>query len=348
MKKDIKLFSILTVFIHIAIWMLVIQLQYDLSGLWGSFNTLLDGVRFVDEAFIAIPTLVVLFYWNSHFLVPNYLSQQSWWKYVLGLLISFLVLFHLGYFIIDILLEKGYESGFDESIHFYDHSLPLHLIVVGISTSLGISNIAMKTAKQKEQAEKMQKEAEMKYLNAQINPHFLYNTLNGIYAQALEDKAEKTTELILQLSEIMRYPLNNISKESIPLTDEVAFIKNFITLQRLRLGEEYPITFNKTGDFSPIKIIPFIIIPLVENAFKYGVSQKNQSPISFHLEIKENELFFLSKNKKITATETKSHLVGIRNLRARLHLKYGKRYSLNITETDRDYTAELRVKQVDN
>ncbi len=343
MKKDLKLFSIFTTFIHIAIWMLVIQLQYDLSGLWESFTTLLDGVRFVDEAFVTIPTLVVLFYWNSHFLVPNYLSQQSWWKYVLGLLISFLVLFHLGYFVIEILFDKGYESGFEETIHFYDHSLPLHLIVVGISTSLGISNIAMKTAKQKEQAEKMQKAAEMKYLNAQINPHFLYNTLNGIYAQALEEKAETTTEMILQLSEIMRYPLNNVSKESILLTDEIAFIENFISLQRLRLGEEYPITFTQIGNFNPIKIIPFIIIPLVENAFKYGVSQKNQSPIFFHLEMKQNELFFSSKNKKITATATKSHLVGIRNLRTRLSLKYDKNYSLNIVETEEDYTAVLKI-----
>ena len=141
----------------------------------------------------------------------------------------------------------------------------------------------------------------------------------------------------------MRYPLNNVSKESILLTDELAFIENFITLQRLRLGEEYPITFTQTGDFSQVKIIPFIIIPLVENAFKYGVSQKNQSPIFFHLEIKENTLSFLSKNKKITATEAKSHLVGIRNLRARLQLKYGKRYSLNIVETEQDYIAELKV-----
>ena len=343
--KKIEPFSVLVAFIHVAIWLLVLQLAFDLFGLYGSFRTLWEGEAYIDEAFVLIPTLVTLFYWNSHFLVPRYFNRKSWWKYVLGLLISFLVLFHLGYAVITLFFQWGYESGFSDPVGFYDYSLILHLVVIGISTSLGIANIAMKTTKQKEQAEKMQKEAEVKYLNAQINPHFLYNTLNGIYGQALEERAEKTTELILQLSEIMRYPLNNVSKETIPLIDEIAFVEKFITLQRLRLGEAYPITFTQTGNPKQFKIIPFILIPLVENAFKYGVSQKNKSPIDFYLEANENELKFVAKNKKIKSKETTSHLIGISNLEERLKLKYGENSALNISESEEDYIIELRVKR---
>ena len=155
--------------------------------------------------------------------------------------------------IVEYLFESGFEFEFSEPIEFYDHSLMLHLIVLGISSSLGISYLAMRKERQKNFAEQMQKQAELKYLNAHINPHFIYNTLNGLYAQALEEQAEKTTEYILQLSELMRYPINNVNKKSISLKEEIIFIDNFINLQRLRLGESYPVIFKKTGNLNNIR-----------------------------------------------------------------------------------------------
>jgi len=342
--REIQWYAVFTIFIHVVIWLLVIHLQFNLFGLYDALEVaFFDGLSYVDEAFIVTPSLIILFYLNSNYLVPTFLNRHFWWKYLIFLVGGFLLLFYFGYFIFSSLIEAGYESGHDDPIAFFDHSLVLHLIVVGISASLGISKVAIRTARQKEQAEQMQKEAELKYLNAQFNPHFLYNTLNGIYAQALEEKAEKTTELILQLSEIMRYPIQNVAQTQVFLTEEIAFIDDYITLQKVRLGEDYPVTFTKKGNLSQLKIPPFILIILVENAFKYGVSQKNKTPISFFVNVKNNTLFFTAKNTKTNNSKTTSHLMGINNLKLRLHLEYGDKHHFKICTTEDTFTVELKI-----
>jgi len=337
--------NLINIISQIVIWLLLLQLVYDLLGLLESFVILfLPRIKFIDDAFLVIPSLIVLFYWNSHFLIPKFLNAESWWKYLIFLTLSFLFPFFAGVFLFDLFLMNGYESNFEETAMFFDHSLLLHLIIVGVSASMGVSKIAMVNAKQKKQAEKMQKEAEMKYLNSQINPHFLYNTLNGIYAQALEENAGKTTELILRLSEIMRYPLNNVVKEAILLSEEITFVENFIALQKLRLGDDYPIVFRKTGNSNQLIVIPFIIIPFVENAFKYGISQKDKASIFFSLKIEQNNFIFQSENKIVNTKDIQSHLIGISNLKSRLKLKYGENYSLKILEDGQNYIVELRIK----
>ena len=99
-----------------------------------------------------------------------------------------------------------------------------------------------------------QKDAELKYLSNQFNPHFLHNTLNGIYAKAIEENAPKTTELILRLSEIMRYPINQGLKDEVTLREELDFIESYINLQKLRLGDDYPISFQKNGKLEGVNI----------------------------------------------------------------------------------------------
>lgn len=292
---------------------------------------------------LLLSSLLCLSYLNSHVLVPKYLRRDTWWKYVIGLSGLSLVSFFSGLFLFRFLLSKGYQSGFDEPIDFFDFSLVFHLVVIGISSSLGVSKMAIQSKKQKEKAEKLQKEAELKYLNTQFNPHFLYNTLNSIYAQALEENAEKTTELILQLSEIMRYPIQNVNKEKVLLSDEITFIENFINLQKIRLGEDYPITFDKTGNLQEVKISPFLFIPLVENAFKYGVSQKDKTPISFVLKIEEKQLFFSVQNTIIKQINTASHLTGLTHLKLRLSICYPQNHSLKILGKESDFIVELRI-----
>lgn len=341
--NNVRLSSVLVVLIHTTIWLIVFQLLFNLAGLYDSIRVLSAGEKYVDEAFLLIPTLIFLFYWNSHFLIPRYLSRKSWWRYLLLLLVSFLSVFYLGYGVVFVLFSKGFQFGFADPIDFYDYSLNLHLLVLGISSSLGISVLLIAKDKQRQHAEQMQQEAELKYLNAQINPHFLYNTLNGLYAQALEEDAEKTAEFTLQLSELMRYPLKNGSKANVLLSEEITFIENFIGLQRLRLGNDYPITFTQKGKLNELRIIPFVLIPFVENAFKYGVSQKDKFPICFNLEVTDGRLKFSSQNNKTSTEKAKSHLVGIENLKRRLDLIYGDNYSLNIVEGNEAYSVSLEV-----
>ncbi len=339
--EHIKRPTVISIFIHMIIWLLVLHLEFDLSGLVESFIiSFVEQEKYIDHAFLIIPSLIVLFYWNSHYLIPRFLNRKSWWKYLIILGASVLSLLYLGYFSIGLLFQNGYDSQV-EPIDFFDHSFILHLIVIGISTSLGISKIAMENAKQKKRAEQKQKEAELKYLNAQFNPHFLYNTLNGIYAQAVEEEAPKTTEAILKLSEIMRYPIKHGLKSKVHLKDEISFIEDYIALQRLRLGEDYPITFEKEGSLEGIEIMPFSLMPLVENAFKYGISQRDKTAILFDLRTTKDTIQFTTKNKINKLEDKASHRTGIENLRLRLNLVYNQSHTLNLTEKDENYWVEL-------
>ena len=127
--KNIRLFSTFIIFIHVAIWLIIFQLHYDLLGLLESFIRLKNDKLYIDDAFVTIPTLVILFYLNSNFLIPKYLSRKLWWKYLLLIIFSFLILFYAGYIIVEYLFESGFEFEFSEPIEFYDHSLMLHLMV---------------------------------------------------------------------------------------------------------------------------------------------------------------------------------------------------------------------------
>lgn len=341
---NIRPSHILLILLHTVTWLLMIHLGFDITGVLESgWQMLVMGDRSIDEAVILIPTLVGLFYWNSNFLIPRYLNRKLWWKYLLFILISYLFVLYAGYYTIVCLFDNDYTAVFDDPMAFYDQSLYLHLIVVGISASLGLSKIAMKSLRQKEQAEQLQRETEMKFLNAQVIPHFLFNTLNGIYAQAIEEDAPKTTESVLQLSEIMRFPLKNISKQSILLTDEIRFVEHYIRLQKLRLGSEYPVSFEQQAIEDDCEIIPFTIIPIVENAFKYGVSQTAQLPISFQLTLDQGDLQFRSVNSLTHNDDIASFSIGIENLSRRLALRYGSRYSIVMDKIDETYHVTLKV-----
>ena len=325
--------------------MLILHLEFNLLGLLESFIVFfLEGEKYIDEAFLIIPLLIGLFYWNSHYLIPKFLKRDSWWKYIIILCVSFLIFFYSGVFVYKMFFENGYQSGFDDVIDYFDHSLILHLIVIGISTSLGISKIALQNATQKAVAEEKQKEAELKYLRNQFNPHFLFNTLNALYSLSTEEEATKTTEAILKLSEIMRYPINQGLKNKVALKDEILFIENYVALQKLRLGDDYPIIFQKEGDFTDLKIMPLCLIPIVENTFKYGISQRDKPSIYFSIKANNDSIQFLSKNRIIGENNANSHQIGIENLKLRLDIVYNSKYSLNLNKMQNDYSVELILK----
>ena len=191
--------------IHVIIWLLVIQLIFDVSGLYHSFQELVfEGDRRFDDAFLGIPLLIVLFYWNSEWLIPKYFNQQSWGKYLIAVILSFFTFQGIGYGIATLIEKTGLY--FEDGSHgFFDFLSLFSLTTLALSTSLGISKIAFVNAEQKKEALEKQKAAELKYLTAQVNPHFLHNTLNTIFSLANDEKASTTQSAILKLSEMMRY-----------------------------------------------------------------------------------------------------------------------------------------------
>lgn len=196
---------------------------------------------------------------------------------------------------------------------------------------------------QKMQLEVEKSQANLNFLKAQINPHFLYNTLNFLYAKSLPYSAE-LSECILTLSDIMRYSLNEGSKgEQAFLKDEIEHVQNVIRINQFRFSNQLNVRFDVTGDVEGITIIPFVLITLVENAFKHGDLKSSEDPITIRLNISESGLYFYCRNKKKSGPKDPSTGIGLDNIRKRLQLAYGDRYLFNVQEDAEQYITELTI-----
>lgn len=204
----------------------------------------------------------------------------------------------------------------------------------------------MKTNQFWKKSREEKRKAELMFLKSQVNPHFLFNTLNGIYSLSIE-KSEETTQSIIKLSELMRYVVNEIDKSCVLLTDEVNYLKNYIDLQQLRFGETVKVNFH-VSDFDPeTSISPLLFINFVENAFKHGIDVSKISEIDIQLKIVGNDLFFSVKNQKNTHDNDFDSLQkGLENVIRRLELEYPQSHELNITSTENDYCIELTIKDI--
>lgn len=194
------------------------------------------------------------------------------------------------------------------------------------------------------EAESERKAAELNFLKAQVNPHFLFNSLNTIYSMSIT-KSEETPDAVLNLAESMRYVLNEGAGEKVELEKEIKYIKNFIALQRMRFNSNLTVEFNVDGTTAGLRICPLILIPFIENAFKYGVSSAKPSTVVISISIKEKTLEMVVENTifKSMNDGISSFGVGISNARRRLELMYSKKFELNIQESDNHFKVVLSI-----
>src|SRR5690606_30977592 len=190
--------------------------------------------------------------------------------------------------------------------------------------------------------------AELNFLRAQINPHFLFNTLNNLYYLAYS-RSSNTTEVIARLSQMMRYMIYDTNANLVPLTKEIEYMQNYITLERLRLNADIPIRFDIKGDPEGVLIAPLIFITFLENAFKHGVSNNNPSAwVNVKIELANDTCIYTVENSKLTAhsknveSDEKSGL-GLQNVKRRLELSYPGRYTLLEEDLGDRYRIELNI-----
>ncbi|MGX7686620.1 sensor histidine kinase [Flectobacillus roseus] len=177
-------------------------------------------------------------------------------------------------------------------------------------------------------------DAELKYLKAQIHPHFLFNSLNSVYAMCIEEEAPQSGKAVLQLSNMMRYVISDAHADLVDLEKEITYIKNYVALQELRLGDTAQIDFKIEGNSQSLKIAPLLLISIIENAFKYGISPEDDSPIKIHLSIQEQHLTLLVENKihpNILPKESTG--LGLQNTQQRLELNYPNKNCLIINNS---------------
>ena len=202
--------------------------------------------------------------------------------------------------------------------------------------------IKLKQATQQLLIEK--KTAELNYLKSQTNPHFLFNTLNNIYSLA-RDKSDLAPESILRLSKILRFMLYETGGSYIAIDQEIKIIGDYIALEKLRYDDSLRINFNYDIEDMKQAMPPLLLMPLVENAFKHGVSETRNLPfVDIHLSINKRQLMFVVKNSTEDSPTDKNvkENIGLSNLRRQLELLY-KEYNLAVQQNIFDFTATLKI-----
>ena len=185
--------------------------------------------------------------------------------------------------------------------------------------------------------------AELTMLKAQIDPHFLFNSLNSIYYEAIE-KTDVVPKAIMSLSNLMRYVLTDAKSEYVSIMQEVNYLKGYLELQQLRLPEKTSLNFCIKIDSEDEKIAPLLLIPFIENAFKYGVSATTKAVVKINLRVEERELHFQVENKIFYVDEARGTKTGLSNVKKRLELIYPNNHKLNIINKNDFYKTELFIK----
>ncbi len=222
-------------------------------------------------------------------------------------------------------------------------SLFIFMMIIGISIATSTVSRWQSTEQKVVKAESEKASAELSFLKAQINPHFLFNTLNNIYTLSIIN-SEHTSESIMKLSNIMRYVTDDVSNNFVKLNDEIDCIRDYISLQQMRLAANSDVTFEVRGHATGRQIAPLIFMTFIENAFKYGLTKKEKTVISIKLNIEAEKINFFCQNK---IHSHKQHIertgIGITNTRQRLESLYPKQHQLAITNENEIFTVQLCV-----
>lgn len=203
--------------------------------------------------------------------------------------------------------------------------------------------ISIRQQRQLLEVQKEKLDAELSFLKAQINPHFLFNTLNSIYALSIQ-KSDDTPTAIIQLSELMRYILKDSDADTVALGKELAYISNYVALQKRRLGHTVKIDYTAPTGIIQQRIAPLILMSFVENAFKHGVNPDQDSAIRITITLQAASLQLLVANNKVDSIHLDEAMgIGVKNTTSRLERLYPGKHQLTINENDKNYTVNLSL-----
>jgi LytS/YehU family sensor histidine kinase len=217
------------------------------------------------------------------------------------------------------------------------------IVILLLSGTIKLAHSLFISEKQKKMLENERLNAELNFLKLQINPHFLFNTLNSIYSQA-HFKSEQTEHSILKFSRIMRYVLYDSATEKMCLSQDLEYISNYIDLQQLRLSKNITVQYNVTGEVAGLSIAPLLLITFIENAFKHGISYTAPSEIKIAIAVTGKELSLTVGNAINRLNREATGGVGLINARRRLDVLYPNRHHLDVMETDHLYIVNLKIE----
>lgn len=232
-----------------------------------------------------------------------------------------------------------------KKMFFISRDLIPIILIIGLSVAIRMTQNWYRTETERRELEKSRTEAELKNLKSQLNPHFLFNTLNNIYS-LIAFSPEKAQQSIHDLSKLLRYVLYDNNQHFVPISKELVFIENYISLMKIRLSEAVKIDVNISNNINPcIQIAPLLFITLIENAFKHGISYSEPSFISIDIHEKENGIICRIENSYFPkdGKDKSGSGIGLPNLQKRLTLLYPGKYSLFMGKEENTYKAVLTL-----
>lgn len=293
------------------------------------------------NASIATSSYVVAVYGNALWLLPRILQKGRVFLYVL-----FSLAFLIGIILLRMTAEAKVLMPLHKTFytwqwaHFSFNAITI-LTAFLFGALLRVFLNYLQLVQQKKELQAKQSEAELNLLKAQVQPHFLFNTLNNIYSLA-QSHSSKTPDMIAKLSELMRYFIDEAPKQQVPLATEMNFIRNYVELEQIRMLHPVCVNWNLDEKLLDANLPPMLLMPFVENVFKHGIDKlKVENRMEVMLREKEGSLFFKVQNSTGDVTTTRGS--GLENLQKRLELLFPGRYTLRTEKQANEYIASLQI-----
>lgn len=304
------------------------------------------GRSLVNES-INITFYIALVYFNLNYLFPNYLRKGNYLLYLGLLILAAAILTPLKLMLKYLLLGLPSESLLDNlSVYFFSTFL-----VAGLSTVAKMMTDWFRQNRESQELMNQTMQSELRFLKSQINPHFLFNTLNSLYALTLK-KSDNAPDIVIKLSEMMRYMLYECNEKRVPLSKEITYIRNYLDLEKLRQQKNVKIDFKVAGLVGSQEIAPLMFMNFLENSFKHGLNTGISSDgfVNILMDVQGQEVNFRIENSKgsiMPSTPDSARPtggIGLVNARRRLELIYPKNYTLQVKETPNTYAVELKLQ----
>ena len=324
------------------------------------FNTIRWGSYFADYSYslktnlIGFPIHIALSYFTIYFLMPRFVYRKKYLAFAVLLLAALYIMlwakFLLTYYLVSTnVWPEGPEAIDGPILNYAIQTMMGELYVISFVTAIKITVDWLREHNKIHELEKRQMATELRFLRSQISPHFFFNTLNNIYFLT-QSNPPKAGDVILKLSELMRYLLYATKKRKQSLRNEINCLQNYIELERIRFDERLEVNIGISGSLEKATIAPMLLVPLLENCFKHGASKHiGKIRIDMDIEVAEDTMYFKLTNtvppeSKKDQVPTRSGGIGLSNVRKRLELGYDPDdYEFRISRTDDKFAVYLRL-----
>jgi len=333
--------------IHVTAWGLVFGLPFLIFGKDENF----DMISKLTHHGVVVFSMLVVFYMNYFFLIEKTLFKRKIGRFLLYNLAMILLVGIVLHFWQEAsipppmhLKEKLHQNELPFGISFLLRDISTLLVIAGLSVAVKMTAKWYKTEAERQEEQKERTKAELTNLRQQINPHFLFNTLNNIYAQ-IAISPENAQNSMLELSKLLRYVLYENSGDFVPLKRELDFIHNYVELMRIRLSSDVDLKTEINVAAKDQLVAPLLFIALIENAFKHGISPS--SPSFIHIDIHENDkqLICIIQNSYFPKNETdqSGSGIGLENLHRRLEILYPHKHIIRTEKEGETFVSELII-----